>query len=831
MGDTLSQADSEAKVTEAVQHRQWENVLKLLPRCGDDTVTWAVGKASKHAGDEDLQRIVADFSAAEHHEQLMKQAVRRHLWRTAAHLLQGRGAVSDSLRTLAVTAASESDEDCHFTRCFLPHCPRSSRESVLETVVRRGHWQAVLEILRAGVSERKRQWATAETARQAAEQVVLDVLKFCTADQSDFMLEQSARRRFWRVANVLLLQQAPPTQQRRNTVEKASQLATEDELLKMIQHLHTQELDVVFVLAVMRGLWRLVGVFLDRGVTESRRQWALQEAERRADSTAMTQHILCRYEYRRVVPDDAVRRRFPDAVRNLLKSGGVSDSVLSKVIVDACALWPVDKFVHLLDNLSEKQFASVFFQLVQFRLDAEKLIRILDRQHQLRELHQLVRFWARVFVESLRVIATRPGDVIEDFHWMVLFHARVAELFVYRIESINRRERDSEQVFRFQIKEWARSVEICCATEGCELGITEAVIEDLFLQCFFRRRDEETFTVCMRFIAALQSIGPNVQKLGLEKLRDVWEEVRRSVFKTSVELKDWPVVSLMADHRLYDDQRGWAAVEALHDKQWDVVMKLTKHGMTDDQLKRVHRQMAKHADWQSVVRLFEGGADLRHVREDLEIANECRERPPSQETLTKYRRRLRQLKTLENRTAEEARSLSLALKRNNWQAVLFRLRSRSSVKQKAKILSIALKRQAWHVVAYLVRLDMPQAEKDMLFQECVKHKQWGLARLLMERLVDPDISREALSTLLDERQWILVALIMDVGLDDVGRLLMMRKAMEARESSVVSHGITLLEGRLSVEDRNKFFAQALKHQVSQTPITGLQYPSSYHCHN
>ncbi|KAL8591241.1 hypothetical protein ACOMHN_017565 [Nucella lapillus] len=808
-----STTNPDTRVRQAVEFGQWEAVAKWLGQCGEDTQRWVLEEASQKAEDEQLKALVVTCCPEDQLTTLMTRAIGRALWGTVAQLIQ-QPHVSENLRSKAVDKASKCDNEDHFIQCFLPHCPEPCLGSVLETMITRGFWEGAVRILRQGIDDVTREWAIAKVSEHANETAVLSVLKFCTAARRKTLLEQSAHRRFWTVVTVLLETEIHHPR-RGEIVETASQHASEDELFQLVPHCEQGELNTVFVLSVMRGFWRLVGSFLEQGVTEDRRQWALEEASRRADYHDLKEYILPRHRYQHVLSTVNIHRRLPDPVQMLMRTGGVSDTVLSQVIIDVSKCDFIEHALHLLKGLSSEQFLSLVSEFIKFRMDSNKLVKIVSQQQGLEKVYQLIPFWGRVFVQSLRVVETQPQEPMNDFNWLVLFHTGLAELCVSHVESIHQRERDDEQVFRGLMTDWTRSAQSHCSKESFEIGVTEQVIEDIFIQCLYRRHNEGAFMSGIRCVLALQSLSPTMQKLGQENLREVWEEVRRSVFKTAVEQKDWAVVKKMADHSLYDDQRGWATVQALDDGQWDTVLALSRHGMTDDQLYRVHRQFAKRADWPSVLKLFQSGADLTHVREDLAMANECRERPPRPEVVLKHWQRVQQLKDLEDSVAKEAESLSEVVKRNNWQAVLFRLRIKSSQRQRSKVVQIAIRRQVWYVVPYIIRMGVSQAEKDALFPQCISLGQWSTVRLLMEYLVDPSLLTEAFDVMLQQRQWILVAMVMDLTLDDVRRTEVMRTAMEEHEGSVVAHGLTLLEGRLSVEERKQLFFKAHRKQLWQ----------------
>nr|KAG5694484.1 hypothetical protein BaRGS_014215 [Batillaria attramentaria] len=292
----------------------------------------------------------------------------------------------------------------------------------------------------------------------------------------------------------------------------------------------------------------------------------------------------------------------------------------------------------------------------------------------------------------------------------------------------------------------------------------------------------------------------------------------------------------LADHTVYDDQRDWALGETYR-KQWEVFMVLADHGLTEDQLRRVHRQVAKNADWNIVLRLFERGADLRRVTEDLETANASRLRPPTKkheehdETGEKlyneqmeqylkiereYKQRVKNLKNLQEQLAKDAEDYESALEEKNLGAVLFRIKSQTDEIDINQTLNLAFShKDAWPVLVQLVKYRLDKPQRNALFPEVIRNRMWGVARVLLERGVDLDICVDALQELKKEHQWILVARVMKYPVEDDLRRKVMKEALDNREGSVVAHIISIMEGRVTAEERETMFQQAHAQHVWQ----------------
>ncbi|KAK7471773.1 hypothetical protein BaRGS_00035595 [Batillaria attramentaria] len=290
------------------------------------------------------------------------------------------------------------------------------------------------------------------------------------------------------------------------------------------------------------------------------------------------------------------------------------------------------------------------------------------------------------------------------------------------------------------------------------------------------------------------------------------EELRRLLFKAAVEHKLWTVVKNLADHNLYDDQRGWALGQALYDKQWDVMVRLADHGLTDDQLRRVYRQVAKHADWETVRSMFERGADVSLVHQELETAIPDRRRPPDEDTEKRYKQRLDKLKEYEEELKKDADDIENALEKQNWSAALYKLRRNVTAEELVLISTKAEEMGVWHLVAQLARLN--KLERDSYFASLLIERQFAILRILIERGVDAELVRTSLPILIEERQWILVARIMETTLNDDEKREVIQEALKDEEGSVVAYGLHLAGCRVfTVEERDDMFAMFLKSRM------------------
>nr|KAG5695605.1 hypothetical protein BaRGS_032245 [Batillaria attramentaria] len=160
--------------------------------------------------------------------------------------------------------------------------------------------------------------------------------------------------------------------------------------------------------------------------------------------------------------------------------------------------------------------------------------------------------------------------------------------------------------------------------------------------------------------------------------------------------------------------------------------------------------------------------------------------------------------------------------------------------QRGWALGQALYDKQWDVMVVLADHGLTDEQLRKVYRLVAKHADWHTVRQLFERGVDMRVvceelmaanpsrerppSRERIErlrnmgedvTLMEADQWILVARVMELSLDDTERRRVMQAALDKKEGSVVAHGISVMEGRLSVEEREVMYDQALSQGVWQ----------------
>jgi hypothetical protein len=118
--------------------------------------------------------------------------------------------------------------------------------------------------------------------------------------------------------------------QRQWAVDEASKnLHKKESAYVFAKHCHDDQLDSVLTTLVERGLWKSVDKVLKRGVTDAKRQWAVEEAIKKANDMEFQSYILphCSDDQLDSVLTILVKRGVWESVGKVLKRG-VSDEQL-----------------------------------------------------------------------------------------------------------------------------------------------------------------------------------------------------------------------------------------------------------------------------------------------------------------------------------------------------------------------------------------------------------------------------------------------------------------------------------------------------------------------
>ena len=200
--------------------------------------------------------------------------------------------------------------------------------------------------------------------------------------------------------------------------------------------------------------------------------------------------------------------------------------------------------------------------------------------------------------------------------------------------------------------------------------------------------------------------------------------------------------------------------------------------------------------------------------------------------------------------------LSSAVKLKQWSVVKQWLHSTVYNDQRSWILKKAEKADQTDIVLLLTEQERPRVTSDTDCQErslkeMVKQQQWAECRQLIELTVHMQQSQKeepqsteqtdqvervqqcvsALPQLMEENQWLLVAKVLELPVDDAVRRQVMSQAMERGEGSVVSQCLSTMQQQLSDTERDVIFQQAVvthvlqavKPLVEEKDVTGLRH--------
>ena len=845
-------------LTQLVERGLWSSVGTVLQRgVSDSQHRWAIDEACKKVADEDITAYILLHCPDDKLDSVMEILVKRGLWNSVGKVLD-RG-VSDSQHRWAIDEACKRAPEKEIIGCIRRHCTGHQLDSVLTSLVKRRLWNSVWMVLQRGVSDSQRRWAIDEACKHALDRFIKDYIRHCANNELDSVLTQLVERgRCDVVARVLKSGVTVSDSQRRWVISFACKHAT-DYIIKfyILPLCADNELDFVLTSLVERGLWDAVSTVLNRGAgSDSQRRWAIGEACRRGNNADVG---LCIEPYLR---QDSLPQFIYDGANYFLTQQiirgmcGHAATLLRRVVNETLHRWVV------VDDNTEPDDAA-FWNLVRNPWYGVRDLSQLRVEHPW--LYQSQNLGGPSFDQCCEVLVesllesvfevwcisqerrneykstTDPSELIQQIRNKINLHIRSATHGSHNKGSV------------------IRKLEPCIHTLCAEFSETtkygdrkhpffavhfiKVLTKDYCTQSKWTASNEG-----MLLILATVPVVPDVQSVALRVmlrhkrwdvishacLSHVWEQVRRQLFQAAVEQRQWSAVKRWADHSLYDDQRGWALEEAFQEKQWDVFLLLADYGLVESELMCVHYRLAKHADWNTVLQLFERGGDVTDVKELL-TGDKSRKAAYDKDDALKRQQRVSELGGLEsdlNARKTAMKTLKRAAKRGDWSVVLFSLQRRPVVHHIHLALKAAVANGVWHVVRQLIKLGIDAAQRDSLFTGMVKQRQWGVCMVLLEQGVSMELCLTALPELMDMDQWTLVARVMMYDVDDAVRRQVMQRAMERKQGTVVWQCVITMHGdRLSVEQRKELFQEALSRQVLQAikPLievkdaTGIQH--------
>ncbi|KAK7481769.1 hypothetical protein BaRGS_00027017 [Batillaria attramentaria] len=843
-----------------------------------DTQRWAVEEACRLANDDQVSQIVCicDTDQINH---MLTVVAQRGLWMSVRKLfVEIKNAridgVSDAQRRDVEEACKHaSNEDflemsdlCESTQLnlvlreadddlvseIISICNTDQINHVLTAAVNQGLWKMVKELLDGiknaridGVRYTQR-WAVEEACKHASNEDFQEMSDWCESAQLNLVLTEAVKRGLFSTACKLI-----------QWIKYDAITSTSDTLIwsnrearkRIDDHRLAEKVDDLYnalTEAAKRGLWKMMRTLLatmqktGTGGISYTEIWAVEEACKDADDDDFESIAeFCANTQVNSVLTEAIKRGLWNTVSKLIeriREFSISDAgdIQRFAVEEACKRADDTGLINVSRAVSITHLAPITIELYRRGMDDVAYDRLSPKLKN-KGPGELFSVWAQLFLGSLSTgCCDSEKEMLQMFELTSSFNdtllSKIFQQLKFVLDKNNR-----QHLTNASGELWSNMRSVFKAGSAREGD----VYVHFFVWCLNKQGRCTSLSQVSLALTASQTVNPVLQRLARTSM---WEETRRWYLQFLVEEKLWDIVKELADHSLYDDQRGWALGQAMYDKRWDVMVVLADHGLTDVQLRKVYRLVAKHADWDTVRQLFERGVDMRVVCEELMAANPSRERPPSRERIKRlrnmgedvteleaeyrercehyakieadYKRRCKELARLETELSEDEAKLLHLLHIKNWYAVLCKVFQNATEEKVKMTLEHALQHDAWHVVMQLVRLGMDTAQRDSLFSEVIR-RQWGVGRALLERGVSGELSRAALPQLMEADQWILVGRVMELSLDDTERRRVMQAALDKKEGSVVAHGISVMEGRLSVEEREVMYDQALSQGVWQ----------------
>ena len=846
-------------LTKLVERGLWSSVGTVLQRgVSDSQHRWAIDEACKQASDEKITAYILLHCADDQLDSVLTILVERGLWNSVGRVLD-RG-VSDTQHRWAIDEACKQASEKEIIDCILRHCTGEQLDSVLTSLVKRGLWRSVWTALQRSVSDSKRIWAIDEACKHALDtEIVGYILRDCAYNQLDSVLTPLMQRGRWElVRRVLESGVSVSDSQYRWVISLACKHASDENIVHYIlPHCPDNQLDSVLTQLVKGGLWSSVKRVLERGVSDSQHRWAIGEACKRGDNADVK---LCIQPF---LKGNGLPQFIYDGANFLLTQMIKRDMwehaemLLFEIVSETLYRWAVVE-----DNTEPDDAA--FWNMVRNPWygvrDLCELCQIARRRerHWLKlsqRLDGLSYELCEVLTDSLLESvfeawcttqapkkeyksATDPSELIEKLHSKINRHIR---------SSTPGSDNKGSVIRKLIHPLYAKFSETTKYGDRKHPFFAVHFIKSL-INHSYPRRTWTASTEGLLVILATVPVVSDVQSVALRVmlrhkrwdvisyacLSHVWERVRRQLFQAAVEQRQWGAVKRWADHSLYDDQRGWALEEAFQEKQWDVFLLLADYGLVESELMCVHYRLAKHADWDTVLQLFERGGDVTDVKELLTGAKSRKAAYDKNDALKRQQRasELRGLENDLNARKMALKTLKRAAKQGDWSVVLFSLQRTPVVHHTHLALKAAVASGVWHVVRQLIKLGIDAAQRESLFTRMVKQRQWGVCMVLLEQGVSVELCLTALPELMDMDQWTLVARVMMYDVDDAVRQQVMQRAMERKQGTVVWQCVITMHGdRLSVEERKELFQEALSREVLQAikPLievkdaTGIQH--------
>ena len=713
---------------------------------------WAIEEACKHASEETIIDYILSHCADSQIDSVLKQMVDRGLWKVAGILLQ-RG-VTVSKRKWAIDEACKHAPDDKFTDYMVPHCDDNQLDFVLTSLVERGLWGSVGMVLERSVSYQQHGgWANDEACKQGSEQdITLDMLRRRTDSQLDSVLTPLVERGLWWSVGTVL-QRGVSDSQHRWAIDEACKQASDEEITAYILlHCADDQLDTVLTPLVERGLWRSVGTVLQRGVSDSKHRWAIDEACKHASVEEITRYILphCADNQLDSVLVSVVERGLWAAVGTVLERG-VSDSQQRMVTDEACKHASLENIMrYILPHCADNQPDSVLVSLVErglWKAVAYVLNRgVSDSQHRW-AIDEACKHAAdkEIITNILTFAAGNQLDslltpLVERGLWeavaMVLQRGVSDPQCRWAIDEACKHASHKEIIYFNIISFTAQNQLDSVLTPLVERGLWGAVAMVLRRGVSDPQRKWAIDEAC-KHASHKEIINFNIISFTTENQLD-------SVLTPLVERGLWEAVAMVLRRGVSDPQRGWAIVEACKHASHEEIIKYIVSFTADDQLDSVLIPLVERDLWKAVAMVLRRDVSDPHGRWETDEA--CKH--ASHEEIINY---------IVSFTADNQLDsmLTLLVERGLWEVVAMVLRRGVSDPQRRWAIAEACKRASQkEIINYILSL-FADNELDSMLTPLVERGLWEAVAMVLRRGVSDPQRRwaidEACKYVLDEK--------------------------------------------------------------------------------
>ena len=777
-------------------------------------------------------------------------------WHTLGQLLQRHDVCNEPRRRIIWKFFLHGNEE-DFCDFILPSCGKSEADYIIDQCITRRWWQALSALLQMiDLTAQQGTYIIDELLTRGNGQLVIDYSLFhCIVTKVDHVNEQYHTRGWWMTLVRLLRRKDLTEQQRRCILDEMFSCLNEKDLISNLADYQLSEPQIVIELCIARGLWEAsCSLFSNQALTQQQRTYVIDRVCKCGDEQTFISTIFpcCRDSDLDHVIEQCITRRWWHTLRCLFQqqkqsllhylegalqgcgeSGQLRKDVLGCIIGHAMGATFKEQLLQLCRP------AEVDFVIAQYirdwrrpgsgvstftdsMSDQQREAAIENARQDLdRTSYPLVIFSRPLDLHTALVHLVVRG--LWEAAGQVLYQGVNSAHYIWAIEEASKhadRNDFMQHILPLCSAEQLRGVLVRLVEQGEWQAVTNILHQQVkqtrhqwprdYIKTTKRAGDQQI----LAFRMLLHTKKWEVIQMACTSLF-LWEQVRREVFTSAVKHRQWELVQRLSDHSLYDDQRLWALEEAYAEKQWMAYLLLADHGLTMIELMRVHQRLVQFADWNIVLHMLERGAELTEMKEYVGGFKERKRGLKWTQTDEEFYARFYQLRDLEDEVKLNKQPIRVCLEQRKWVHVLARLTWKPGKKKIQLALAAAIDSSTWHVVMQLVRLGIDADQRDLLFTQMMAHGQWAVCRVLLEEGICRQLCVEVLPELMAMNQWLLVARVMEYGLDDSTIRHIMQQALDSRQGSVVWMCMCNMSVPLTVEERQEVFEQAVRLEIWQ----------------